>query len=180
MREARPGPPSRPLPPALPAQAPPTTRVTWAPRTRPRRELGARGRTGSGGPREKAPGTGWGLGTGPGHRWGSRRPLAGKRSEPRWAWSVVRGGACCWGWRRKRGEGARPTGCQFGLLVYSWRGSFNPKGGRERGKTRTGCPSHWSRSGAEEGTVAEVPRPPRSWKDPAEDALESCVCVCFV
>lgn len=180
MREARPGPPSRPLPPALPAQAPPTTRVTWAPRTRPRRELGARGRTGSGGPREKAPGTGWGLGTGPGHRWGSRRPLAGKRSEPRWAWSVVRGGACCWGWRRKRGEGARPTGCQFGLLVYSWRGSFNPKGGRERGKTRTGYPSHWSRSGAEEGTVAEVPRPPRSWKDPAEDALESCVCVCFV
>lgn len=109
--------------------------------------LGA-GRGRSGGPRGPEGGSsGGGPGTGHGaEHWaqgrdtaraGGRRQGEGGRLGRRGAGPVVRGGACCWGWRRKRGEGASPTGCLFGLLVYSWRGSFNPKGGRERGKTRS-------------------------------------------
>lgn len=138
---------ARPLPggpAARPAQAPPTTQITCAPRTLPRRGPGERGRAGrSAGSRgRKLRGRARGLGTRPKSRHraetrpGPAAAAKGKAGGSR-AGPVVKGGACCWVWRRKRGEGAGPTGCLFGLLVYSWRGSFNPKGGRERGKTRS-------------------------------------------
>lgn len=143
-RRPRPPSPGR-QPAARPAQAPPTTPITCAPRTLPWRGPGARGRAvrpaGSRG--RKLRGRARGLGTRPksrrraGTRPGPAAAARGGKAGGSGAGPVVKGGACCWVWRRKRGEGAGPTGCLFGLLVYSWRGSFNPKGGRERGKTRS-------------------------------------------
>lgn len=72
-RKARPGPPAPRRPPAaLPAQAPPTTRVTCAPRTLPRRRAGAR-RAGAG-PRREARGRAGARGRG---RNAARRADAG-------------------------------------------------------------------------------------------------------
>lgn len=115
---------------------------------------GPEGGTSGGGPGDWAPGRS--LGIEPGHCQGERPPRGGRReARGRGAGPVVKGGACCWGWRRKRGEGAGPTGCLFGLLVYSWRGSFNPKGGRERGKTRSRIFKRLAQEWAEGGNRRE-------------------------
>lgn len=86
------------------------------------------------------------------------------------------------GLAQETGRRAGPTGCQFGPLVYSWRGSFNPKGGRAGGKTWSRIRGPRSGSGAEAGRtegLRKVPGPPRSWKGPAEAALENLFLGCF-
>lgn len=138
VREARPGqpsPPPRPSPPR-PAQAPPTTRVTCAPRTLPLPGLGARGRAG----RPQGPqggGSGGGLGTGPAARTRLEPADAARgRADGLGRGLSLRAGPVA---EAGAGNGARgpvlPAASR--RLVYSWRGSFNPKGGRAAGKTRS-------------------------------------------
>lgn len=57
------------------------------------------------------------------------------------------------GLAQETGRRAGPTGCQFGPLVYSWRGSFNPKGGRAGGKTWSRIRGPRSGGGADGGTA---------------------------
>ena len=93
-RGPRPPSPGPPPPASLPAQAPPTARVTCAPRTLPRRGPGALGRAaGSRGRKLRGRTRDWArgrtLGTGPGHGQSRRTPPRGRRAT----WKA-RGGAC--------------------------------------------------------------------------------------
>lgn len=131
--------PALPAAPALAAQArkaPPTTRVTCAPRTLPLPGLGARGRAG----RPQGPqggGSGGGLGTGPAARTRLEPADAARgRADGLGRGLSLRAGPVA---EAGAGNGARgpvlPAASR--RLVYSWRGSFNPKGGRAAGKTRS-------------------------------------------
>ena len=128
-------------------------------------------------------GSGGGPGTG-----SAARTRPGPTDVERWR-AVGRGGACregrglLLGLAQETGRGGRSYRLPVGLLVYSWRGSFNPKGGRAAGKTRSWIcelpEREWGGGGAKGGTAAKVPRPLRSWKGPAKDAQDSFVFCCI-
>lgn len=85
-------PPPQPPPPPRPAQAPPTTQITCAPRTLPRRGPGARGRESgqaAGSRGRKLRGRTRGLGTRP-----KTRHRAGTRPGPAGGSGRAGGGAC--------------------------------------------------------------------------------------
>lgn len=180
-REARPSPPRAA---ALWAHAGPAHNTSHVCATHPPRaraggaRAGGRAATGSLGRRLRGR-------PGPGPRAESRPQADAARGSA--GGRAARGGACRWGWRRKRGEGPVQLAASLGRLFTPGGGALTRRAGGREGKPGAGSAGRGAGAGRTEG-LRKVPGPPRSWKGPAEAALENlflglfffwCVCVEF-